>query len=49
METLDIKFVKARTVVNTKVENIYDDISSKGVIDLSSNQEYAIDFTKVMS
>ena len=44
--TLDIKFVRARTVVNIKVENIYDDISSKGVIDLSNGQEYVIDFTK---
>lgn len=41
---LDIKFVRARTVVNVKVENVYNDISSKGVIDLS--KDYVIDFSK---
>ena len=44
--TLDIKFVRARTVINTKVENVYDNITSKGVIDLSNSEEYVIDFTK---
>ena len=42
--TLDIKFVRAMTVVNTKVEDIYNDITSKGVIDLS--KDYVIDFSK---
>ena len=44
--TLDIKLVRASIVVNTTVENVYDDISSKGVIDLSNGQEYLIDFSK---
>mgnify|MGYP004567844709 CR=1 FL=1 len=44
--TLDIKFVRANIAVNTTVENVYEDISSKGVIDLSNGQEYVIDFTK---
>lgn len=44
--TLDVKLVRTRTVVNTKVENVYNDISSKGVIDLTGGQEYVIDFSK---
>ena len=44
--TLDIKIVRASIVVNTTVENVYDDISSKGVIDLTNGQDYVIDFTK---
>ena len=44
--TLNIKLVRTRTVVNTKVENIYTDISSKGIIDLTSKKEYIIDFSK---
>ena len=44
--TLDIKLVRASIVVNTTVENVYDDISSKGVIDLTNGQDYVIDFTK---
>ena len=43
---LDIKFVRASIAINTTVENVYDDISSKGVIDLSNGQEYLIDFSK---
>ena len=43
---LDIKLVRASIVVNTTVENVYDDISSKGVIDLTNGQDYVIDFTK---
>ena len=31
--TLDVKLVRTRTVVNTTVKNVYNDISSKGVID----------------
>ena len=45
-ETLDVKLVKARKVVNTKVENVYENITSKGVIDLTNGQEYVIDFSK---
>jgi len=44
--TLDVKLVRTRTVVNTKVKNVYNDISSKGVIDLTGGQEYVIDFSK---
>ena len=44
--TLDIKLVRNRTVVNTRVENIYTDISSKGIIDLTNGKEYVIDFSK---
>ena len=44
--TLDIKLERIRTVVNTKVENVYNNISSKGVIDLTSGKEYVIDFSK---
>ena len=44
--TLDIKLVRASIAINTTVKNIYNDISSKGVIDLSNGQEYLIDFSK---
>lgn len=44
--TLDIKLVRIRTVINTRVENIYTDISSNGVIDLTNGKEYVIDFSK---
>lgn len=44
--TLDVKLVRTRTVVNTTVKNVYNDISSKGVIDLTGGQEYVIDFSK---
>ena len=44
--TLDIKLVRTRTVINTKVENVYENITSKGVIDLTSGKEYVIDFSK---
>ena len=44
--TLDIKLVRNRTVVNTRVENTYTDISSKGIIDLTNGKEYVIDFSK---
>ena len=44
--TLDVKFVRTITAINTKVENVYNDISSKGVIDLTNGQEYVIDFSK---
>lgn len=43
---LDIKFERASIAINTTVKNIYNDISSKGVIDLSNGQEYVIDFSK---
>ena len=44
--TLDVKFVRTITAINTKVENVYDDIISKGVIDLTDGKEYVIDFSK---
>ena len=43
---LDVKLVRIGVVVNTKVENVYDDITSTGVIDLTNGQEYVIDFSK---
>ena len=44
--TLDVKLVRTITAINTKVENVYNDISSKGIIDLTNEQEYVIDFSK---
>ena len=43
---LNIKFEKANIAINTKVENIYNDISSKGVVDLTNGKEYVIGFSK---
>ena len=43
---LNIKFEKANIAINTKVENIYNDISSKGVVDLTNGKEYVMDFSK---
>lgn len=45
-KTLDVKFVRTITAINTKVENVYEDITSKGVIDLTGGKEYVIDFSK---
>ena len=44
--TLDVKFVRTITAINTKVENVYNDITSTGVIDLTGGKEYVIDFSK---
>lgn len=44
--TLDVKFVRTITAINTKVENVYNNITSTGVIDLSGEKEYVIDFSK---
>ena len=44
--TLDVKFVRIGIAINTTVKNVYEDISSKGVIDLTNGQEYVIDFSK---
>lgn len=44
--TLDVKFVRILTAINTKVENVYENITSKGVIDLTNEKEYVIDFSK---
>lgn len=43
---LDVKFVRTNTAINTTVKNEYNDISSKGVIDLTNGKEYVIDFSK---
>ena len=45
-EKLDIELERRNTAFNTTVKNIYDDISSKGVIDLTNGKEYVIDFSK---
>lgn len=44
--TLDVKLVRTITAINTKVENVYENITSTGVIDLTNGQEYVIDFSK---
>ena len=44
--TLAVKLVRMGVAINTKVENVYNDISSKGVIDLTNGQEYVIDYSK---
>ena len=44
--TLDVKFVRILTSINTKVENVYENITSNGVIDLTNEKEYVIDFSK---
>ena len=44
--TLDVKFVRINTAINTTVKKVYNDISSKGVIDLTNGKEYVIDFSK---
>ncbi len=43
---LDVEFERKNIVFNTTIKNIYNDISSKGVIDLTKGQEYIIDFSK---
>ena len=44
--TLNIEFERTSIVTNTKIENVYNDITSTGVIDLSDGKEYVIDFSK---
>ena len=44
--TLAIKLEKKGVVINTKVENVYDDISIKEQIDLTEGKEFVIDFAK---
>lgn len=43
---LNINLSRIGVVINTKVENIYTNISSTGTIDLTNGKEYVIDFTK---
>ena len=45
-DTLDVEFERRNIAFNTTIKNIYNDISSKGVIDLTNGQEYIIDFSK---
>ncbi len=45
-ETLDVEFERRNVAFNTTVKNIYNDISSKGVIDLTNGKEYVIDFSE---
>ena len=44
--TLGVRLERIITAINTKVENAYDNTSSKGVIDLTNGKEYVIDFSK---
>lgn len=44
--TLNVKFVRTNSASNITVKNVYDDISSKGVIDLTNGKEYVIDFSE---
>ena len=44
--TLNVKVERKLSVVNTKVEKVYSDITSTGTIDLSDKNEYIIDFSK---
>ena len=44
--TLAIKLERKGVVVNTKVENVYDDISIKNKIDLTEGKGFVIDFAK---
>ena len=44
--TLDVKLVRIKVAINTKVENVYENITSNGVIDLTNEKEYVIDFSK---
>ena len=43
---LDIEFERKNVAFNLTIKNVYEDISSKGVIDLTNGQEYVIDFSK---
>lgn len=43
---LDIEFERRNIAFNSTVKNVYEDISSKGVIDLTNGKEYVIDFSK---
>lgn len=45
-DTLDVEFKRTNVAYNLTIKNVYDDISSKGVIDLTNSQEYVIDFSK---
>ena len=44
--TLDVRCVRILTAINTKVENVYENITSNGVIDLTNGQKHVIYFSK---
>ena len=44
--TLDVEFERTSVAYNLTIKNVYEDISSKGVIDLTNGKEYVIDFSK---
>lgn len=44
--TLKVKLERTNVAFNTIAKNVYEDISSKGVIDLTNGKEYVIDFSK---
>ena len=44
--TLEVKFIRTNIAINTTVKNEYNDVSSKGSIDLTDGKEYVIDFSK---
>ena len=43
---LDIEIERKNIAFNTTIKNVYNDILSNGVIDLTNGQEYVIDFSK---
>ena len=45
-DTLDVEFERTNVAYNLTIKNVFDDISSKGVLDLTNSQEYVIDFSK---
>ena len=44
--TLDVEFERTNVAYNLTIKNVYEDISSNGVIDLTNGKEYVIDFSK---
>ena len=44
--TLEVKFIRTNIAINTTVKNEYNDVSSKGSIDLTDGKQYVIDFSK---
>ena len=43
---LDVKLVRTITSINTTVKNVYNDITSTGIINLDNNNSFVIDFSK---
>lgn len=44
--TLKVRLDKSGTVINTKVETDFTNLTSQGTVDLSNGREYVIDFSK---